>query len=162
MLFRSIWEVVLPQMMEHPWLGYGFSSFWLGLESAQSAYVWSVMKWNVPHSHNAFLDLVQEIGLVGLGVFLYGFIIAVRRSIAWLRWNSSYLALWPIAYLSFTFLSNLSEDSLLKQDNLFWLLYVSTWIFLSVTVPVLERSRTAVRSPVVSTPSGRLNMEGAR
>jgi O-antigen ligase len=160
----DLWEVVWPKMLEHPWLGYGYNSFWLGFESAQSADIWSIMKWNVPHSHNAFLDLVQELGLVGLGIFFWGFVIAVQRSIVWLRWNPSILGLWPITYLSFTLLSNMSEDAILKQDNMFWLLYVMTWLFLSATVPALQRSaRTASVTAIdTATIDPMLNLEGAR
>jgi len=35
----SIWAVVLDKISKHPWLGYGYKGFWLGMEG-ESADVW--------------------------------------------------------------------------------------------------------------------------
>lgn len=126
----EIWTAVIPKIMDHPILGYGYSSFWLGLESKPSADLWSILGWHVPHSHNGFLDLAEELGLVGLCLFLAGFARSMRRGLQWARTQREAIGLWPLAYLSFMFLFNLSESSILKQDNLFWVLYIATYVFL--------------------------------
>lgn len=125
----EIWNAVIPKVMEHPWLGYGYSSFWLGLESKPSADLWSILGWHVPHSHNGFLDLAAELGFAGLGLFLIGFFISMKHGLQWARSQRATIGLWPLAYLSFMFLFNLSESSILKQDNIFWVLYVATTVF---------------------------------
>lgn len=133
----EIWSAVLPKVMERPWLGYGYSSFWLGLESKSSADVWSILGWHVPHSHNGFLDLAAELGVVGLGLFFIGFFVTMKYGLRWARSQRTIIGLWPLAYLSFMFLFNLSESSLLKQDNIFWALYVATTVF------VMNQARSA-------------------
>lgn len=125
----EIWDAVIPKIMEHPWLGYGYGSFWLGMGGQASADLWSILGWPVPHSHNGFLDLVEELGFVGLGVFLAGFVLSARRGLIWARSQQSLIALWPLAYITFMFLFNLTEGSILRQDNLFWVLYVATTVF---------------------------------
>jgi exopolysaccharide production protein ExoQ len=125
----EIWNAVLPKIMEHPWLGYGYSSFWMGLESKPSADLWSILGWHVPHSHNGFLDLAAELGFVGLGLFLFGFFVSMKYGLQWARSQRGMIGLWPLAYLSFMFLFNLSESSILKQDNIFWALYIATTVF---------------------------------
>lgn len=127
----DIWIAVLPKIMDHPWLGYGYSSFWLGLESRSSADLWAMLGWHVPHSHNGFLDLAEELGVAGLGIFLLGFAVSMRRGLQWARLQGATLGLWPLAYLSFMFLFNLTEGSILRQDNLFWVLYVATFTFIA-------------------------------
>ena len=125
----EIWSAVLPKIMAHPWLGYGYSSFWLGMESQASADLWSILHWPVPHSHNGFLDLTEELGVVGLGLFLAGLVFSVNRGLRWARSQQAMIGLWPLAYISFMFLFNLSEGSILRQDNLFWVLYIATFVF---------------------------------
>jgi O-antigen ligase len=126
----EIWRAVIPKIMEHPWLGYGYSSFWMGLESKPSADLWSLLGWHVPHSHNGFLDLAAELGFVGVGLFLMGFFISMKYGLQWARSQRAVAGLWPLAYLNFMFLFNLSESSILKQDNVFWVLYVAISVFL--------------------------------
>jgi len=126
----EIWSAVLPKIMVHPWLGYGYSSFWLGMGGQASADLWSILGWPVPHSHNGFLDLVEELGLVGLGLFLAGLIVSLRRGLLWVRTQGELISVWPLAYISFMLLFNITESSLLRQDNLFWVLYITTSVFL--------------------------------
>ncbi|MCU1314384.1 MAG: O-antigen polymerase, partial [Acidobacteriaceae bacterium] len=137
----EIWNAVIPKVMEHPWLGYGYSSFWMGLESKASADLWSILGWHVPHSHNGFLDLAAELGFAGLGLFLVGFFISMKYGLQWARSQRAMIGLWPLAYLSFMFLFNLSESSILKQDNIFWVLYVAT------TVLVMSQARQVQPEP---------------
>jgi exopolysaccharide production protein ExoQ len=143
----DIWSALFPKIMDHPWLGYGYSSFWLGLESQPSSDLWSILHWHVPHSHNGFLDLVVELGVVGLGIFLAGFVMSIRRGLLWARIERSAIGLWPLVFLSFTFLFNLTEGSILRQDNLLWVLYVATSVFVVVETDLLlpELSQAGVR-----------------
>lgn len=145
----EIWTAVLPKIMAHPWLGYGYSSFWLGMEGQASADLWSLLHWPVPHSHNGFLDLTEELGIIGLGVFLAGFIVSVRRGFSWAHSERTIIGLWPLAYLSFMFLFNLSECSILRQDNLFWVLYIATAVFVvSKTQELATESLHEPASPI--------------
>jgi len=126
----DIWSAVIPKIMVHPWLGYGYASFWLGMGGQASADLWSILGWPVPHSHNGFLDLLEELGVVGLGLFLAGLIVSFRRGLLWIRTQRETIALWPLAYISFMLLFNLTESSILRQDNLFWVLYIATSVFI--------------------------------
>jgi exopolysaccharide production protein ExoQ len=138
----DIWSAVLPKILDHPWLGYGYSTFWMGMESQASADIWSILHWHVPHSHNGFLDLVEELGVVGLVLFLAGMIVSARCGLNWARQQSSIIGLWPLTYISFMFLFNLSEGSILRQDNLFWVLYVAATVF------VVNEARNVLPTPI--------------
>lgn len=126
----ELWSALVPKIIAHPWLGYGYSSFWLGMEGQPSADIWSILHWHVPHSHNGFLDLTEELGIAGLGLFLAGMILSARCGLYWARTQQAVIGLWPLTYISFMFLFNLSEGSILRQDNIFWVLYVATSVFI--------------------------------
>ena len=120
-----LWATVLYKIWQRPWLGYGYGGFWLGWEG-ESADVWRIVRWEVPHAHNGFLDLWLNVGLLGLAVFVLSFISAFFRSIALLRQskNKDILCFWPLAYLTFLLLVNLTESSLMRM-SIIWMLYVS-------------------------------------
>jgi exopolysaccharide production protein ExoQ len=148
----EIWSAVLPKIMAHPFLGYGYCSFWLGPDGQSSSDLWSILRWPVPHSHNGFLDLVEELGVVGLGLFLASFVVSARCGLRWARSQSSLIGLWPLAYLSFMFFFNLSEGSILRQDNLFWVLYIATSVFIVTETKQLAPELLQVRVSSVEMP----------
>lgn len=117
----ELWTLVIEKIGERPWGGYGFNAFWLGVGSP-SEIIWRELNWEVPHSHNGFLDLCLDIGLIGLLVFILAFSLVYLRGIAWVRFTRNTDSLWPITYLSFLVLANLTESSLLRQKFLIVLL----------------------------------------
>ncbi|MGB3190019.1 MAG: O-antigen ligase [Limnoraphis sp.] len=129
----DIWFWVGEMIEKRPLLGYGFKAFWNGLDGP-SAYIIRAARWDVPYSHNGVLDLLLDIGYVGLLLYIMGFVIMLVRSIRLARITSGLDGLWPLTYLTYIFLSNLSEGGLLGQNNLFWVLYTSLAIS-SITIP---------------------------
>lgn len=128
----DMWPYIIEMIEKHPWLGYGYNGFW-GDANAPAAYVWSAAKWMPPNSHNGFLDLWLELGLLGVIVFAIGFGQTLLRTLVWVRTNKSRESLWFLLYLTNLGLSNLSESSLLNRNDMFWLLYVSASFSLVMT-----------------------------
>lgn len=117
----DLWVAVLDKIGERPWLGYGYGGFWRSWEG-ESAQVLSTVRWAAPHSHNGFLDLWLDLGLLGLLTFALGFLAVCWRSVICLRLIRTSEGLLPIAYLTFLLLANLTESSLLRQNSL-WILF---------------------------------------
>jgi len=75
----SEWHKAWLMLLDNPWLGvgldnYGVRSFWMGIE-----YPWAVTEGTFPtHSHNFFMQIGAEFGLVALlfSVFLFLYVIA--------------------------------------------------------------------------------------
>jgi len=134
----EIWGIVLEKIGEHPWLGYGYKAFWLGW-GGESEDIWRELKWEVPHAHNGFVDLSLDLGLLGVAIFALSFIVVYLRAIAWVRLIKTTEGLWPITYLTFLLLANLTESSLLRQNSL-WILYVA------VTLSMQNRSDNLAES----------------
>ena len=120
----NMWPYILYMLQEHPWLGYGYNGFWNDWNSP-GAYIWYAIVWEAPNSHNGLLDLWLELGLLGVIVFLIGFVQTLRRGIAEFRSNTSEESIWALLYLTNLVMSNLTESSLLNRNDIFWLLYVT-------------------------------------
>lgn len=127
----DIWQVVLEKIGERPWLGYGYSGFWIGKEGG-AAEVWARTNWEAPHSHNGFLDLCLDLGILGVLAFMVSFLTGYSRALTRVRLTKTEEGIWPLIYLSFMLLYNLSESGILKQNDIFWVLYVAVNISLFV------------------------------
>lgn len=128
----AIWSAVMDKIQERPWLGYGYSGFWQGIHGENSSHVWYVAHWDAPYSHNGFLDLLLDLGLLGLIIYLVGFAIACIQAVTLVCQTKSANSFWPLIFLTFAFLSNFSDSTILKQNSIFWVLYVATTVSLSL------------------------------
>ncbi len=131
----DFWPLILDKIWEKPWLGYGFGAFWQGLDGP-SAYVWNASAFKAPNGHNGYLDLCLDLGLVGFAIYSIEFLSGIYRAIGYIRSVKTADAFLPILLLCLVILSNLTESSLVLQNNLLWTLQVST--FLSLCLPQLS------------------------
>jgi O-antigen ligase len=120
-----LWEAVVATAVQRPWLGYGFSAFWQGW-SGESGQVLSMIAFWVPHAHNGFLDLWLELGLFGLIVFVLGLLVALHQAVGLARRSTGGEGIWPLVFLTFFMLYNMTESTILKQNSIFWILYIAT------------------------------------
>jgi len=148
----ELWSAVVDMIGNCPWLGYGYSGFWLGREGG-SAYVLLVTLSNHPHAHNGFLDLWLDLGLLGVSVFTLGFFLTFVRAISWVRLSRTTEGLWPITYLMFMLLYNTTETTILVWNNVFWVLYVTTTLSLSIG-PKWQSKASRIRLTVSEQPRG--------
>ncbi|AOY79879.1 O-antigen ligase [Moorena producens JHB] len=137
----KLWPFVLDMIEKQPWFGYGYGSFWNGL-NGESAYVWRAVLWPAPNAHNGLLDLWLALGILGVLIYLIGFSFSLLRAIAWLRVSKTSENLWPLLFLTYTVLANITETSVMIQNNIFWVLYTS--VALSVLIP-LERQQNLLK-----------------
>jgi O-antigen ligase len=151
----EVWTAVLDiSIRERPWLGYGYSAFWLGWEGP-SAQIWQVVGEQVVHSHNGVLDLWLNLGLLGVVVFVLGFSRAFIRAMARARYTKTAEDLWPLAFLSFFFFYNTSESMILVQNSIYWVLYVSAVLSVSTQQ---GRYRNTSRISNISTRASKARM----
>jgi O-antigen ligase len=139
----ELWSVLLQEMQKYPWLGYGYSAFWLGWQG-ESGRVWSVLIWEPTYAHNGYLQLGLDLGLLGISVFVLGFSLYFGRSLIWARANQTATGMFPLAFLTFLLPYNMTDSIILQQNNIFWIFYVST--VLSMTLqPNLPAKPPATR-----------------
>lgn len=144
----ELWAMLLLWMQKHPWLGYGYSAFWLGWKG-ESGRLWSLLIWEPTYAHNGYLQLGLDLGLLGISVFVLGFLIYFGRALTWARANQSVEGMFPLAYLTFLLPYNVTDSIILQQNNIFWVLYVS--IVLSMVVqPDMQAKPSAIASKTLS------------
>jgi len=153
-----IWDILRETYIPaKPFLGYGRDAFW-------ESRLFSGLYFVPTHSHNGWYDMILDVGLVGLAVFL---ISAVR---AWIRvLRLAYGAqrgtyLWPLAFFTVMFINNMTESLMLYQINILWVIYLSICWSLQEThqlhkledsqTEIGDRPRFAPAPPASSAPSG--------
>jgi exopolysaccharide production protein ExoQ len=139
----DLWPAVLDKIWERPWFGYGFSGFWGG-GMTESAYIWRVTGWDPPNSHNGMLDVWLDLGLFGLSIYLIGFFTSLVGGLVLVRRNHASDAFWPVMYLLYFWFSNQTESAFLRQNDIYWLLYIV------VTFSLLTPKPSAKRIPELS------------
>jgi O-antigen ligase len=137
----QLWILSTMMALQDPWLGHGYNAFWLG-PGSPSERILAVVQWDAPHAHNGLLELWLELGLVGVVLFLAGFICYVGRAISFLRQNSAPESIWPLCFLVFMFVSNLTESDFLGRNTIFWIVYVAV-------VTGLRRVEGPLKQPIV-------------
>jgi O-antigen ligase len=119
----QLWAISVSSIELKPILGYGYSAFWM--VSAEALRINAVLRWTVPHAHNAYIDLALELGLVGLVLYVAAYIVALWRAVGYMRTDPEPGAKWPLVYFCFILLYSLTESSVLVPGSIFWMLFVA-------------------------------------
>ena len=103
--------------------------------------------WAVPYSHNGFLDVWVDLGLVGLVLIIASLIKAFLDAFYVIRKEHTPYAQWCLSIVILTILYNLDEGTLLAQTELSWVLYLLACTALAVDAKRL-REEASVLSPI--------------
>lgn len=69
-----LWEELLRSINERPLVGHGYLAFW---EKEKIDYLSALLKWEIPHGHNMYLDVLLDGGYIGLTLFLMIFVVSL-------------------------------------------------------------------------------------
>jgi exopolysaccharide production protein ExoQ len=137
----DLWLILPSYIAERPWLGYGFGAFWVA-DSANVALIWEAVGWAPPHAHNGWLDLLLELGVVGLTLMCLQILLivvnAIRAIVEGHEPDSQYLLMATLIILVF----NISESDLVRPGVM--------WILLVVAATALAKigaQRQPAKSP---------------
>lgn len=128
----DIWIAMWDLIAERPLTGYGFNAFWQGWDSVASARMWRILGWECPYGHNGFIDLMAELGAPCLILFILSFVTTYIKGISWLRLVPTAEGLWPLMYLTFMLIYNMTESTIMATNSIFWIIYVSTIFSMAV------------------------------
>ncbi|MGD0126627.1 MAG: O-antigen ligase family protein [Terriglobia bacterium] len=140
----DLWSAALISISRHPWLGYGFNAFWAGMQGKSYSVQLSVGSY-MGHSHCGFLDLTLDLGLLGLATFFAGYLVLSGRALQLVRRVPGPASYWLCAFLCLRVFYNLDDAALLRQDDIFWVLYAST----AVNISTFMRERFLSNVPVL-------------
>jgi exopolysaccharide production protein ExoQ len=137
-----IWEVVKEHIQYAPYLGTGYGAYWLGPFPSSPSYVFVPMMYFYPsEAHNGYLDVVNDLGLVGLIVVLAFVFWFIRQALQLMRIDRAQAALY-LALLFQQMVMNMSESE--------WFSRTSTFSVLILATICLSRGLLEVRQPVRS------------
>jgi O-antigen ligase len=122
----AVWSAVVDMIREHPWFGWGHGAFWRDWGGAGSNYVLRRAGWNPGYAHNGFLDQGVELGVVGVAALFVALANTGLKAFVWARRApATWLRLWPLGFIVFAVIANLTEGGLVQQNNYMWLLFVT-------------------------------------
>lgn len=123
----ELWGLILIAISHHPLLGYGFDSFWQGLQGDSLTIIRGV-GWLVPTAHNGYLDLLLGTGYIGALLFLPTLLLTAVRAVRYAAENTHKVVsvrYFPFAFLIFWLVYNLNESALLTRSGIQFLLFVA-------------------------------------
>jgi exopolysaccharide production protein ExoQ len=143
----TIWAFLLPSIMKHPLVGYGYMAFWQEGLKGESANVALSMNWpGIGYSENGLIDLLLGLGAIAVLLFLLIFGRAVRDAFYCFSKNRSPRVMWYISMLFFVTVSNIAAGQIFCPSNLGCILQVVTFVGLAQ-----ERKRLSCTPPSCST-----------
>jgi exopolysaccharide production protein ExoQ len=147
-----IWEGVLFFIKQSPWLGYGYGAVWIGKDYGIGSFISDPMNYYVVNSHNGYLDLLLEIGGVGLALVLLVVISILYKQFSNMgsspRLKSS--ELWPVVFLVTLVIYNSTEANLLVQNSIAWVFVA----FLGFAMPGINKSKDSVDRTLIGSQAG--------
>lgn len=147
---REIWDAVWGVASERPWLGWGYGAFWSSPDNALAAVPLIA---DTPHAHNGFLDVWLDVGLVGVLLLSLSLAVNFVRAFVAMRAERGGAAMWPLLFLLFFVLANLSESSVLARNSLFWIVYVAVSARLAVLAARRAPSAAVQAAPAQARPN---------
>lgn len=120
---REIWSMVLEAITKRPWLGYGYAAFWRGSDGPSADVV--INGWIPSSAHNGFLDLALDFGVIGPVLFAFALSGPILYSIRLAQRRNSPVELFPLIFLLFILLSNLTESRNVTPNTVIWVLFVT-------------------------------------
>jgi exopolysaccharide production protein ExoQ len=144
-----IWQLALEYINYRPWLGYGFGAFWQET-SADAQTFWTALGFKTPHAHNSWLEIMLGVGIIGVGVAVLGWLVAIYRTVRVATAPHAEHVAFCFALLAAIFFENLSEYEFFRAGRLMWALFVAVLTYLGREVAIARASRSVPRPPVMA------------
>ena len=149
----DIWRESFAAVLQRPLLGAGWDVFWMGPEADA---IRDLVHWQTPHSHNAFLDLALNTGLVGLGIFLASLFDCLRRALRYSRERDRPFNFWPLLFYSYILFYMFTETTTVDRHSLFNVLYCALSVSMTETARMKgtenEYEQELMYSAIISDP----------
>lgn len=128
-----MWELMFLEINRHLWFGIGYGGFWISDAAGASLEITRRLDWGPPtQAHNGYIDVVNELGLVGAALLLNIFRLHIIKIVRLFQRGMKSVAMFhSILFLSALIL-NYAESSFLRTTH-FW------WIILCVSIVTVHR-----------------------
>ncbi len=134
-VWRAVWMVI----QKRPFTGYGYG-FW-AQPSVTRSNIWLMANWEVPHSHNNWLDAGLQLGLVGVVISAFIWLSAIRRAMWLILLRDDHAALFYLAII-FACLTKSAVETVTFAPGI---LAVFWWVTCYIYIVRIARKRTTAR-----------------
>jgi exopolysaccharide production protein ExoQ len=142
----QIWKAVMDQVAHRPLIGYGFAAFWEPT-SVPALIIRKQAHWTVPTAHNGWIDLLVQVGWIGVGLCAAVFVINIAANLVRAARSNEYFAL---LFLLIFGAFSLTESFLEQQNSLFWTLFIAV-----LTHALMPAAARPMATPSAGTPAHR-------
>jgi O-antigen ligase len=118
---------------KQPYLGYGFNAFWYYYP--HRANMQSLIGWSNPPviSDNGFFDILINTGIIGFSLFCLFYLSLWYRSLRLLKNASNSFDLFPITFMVYTFVGNLSFSLIFETEA--YIMLIMMVLYFSLNTP---------------------------
>lgn len=130
----ELWPYVWKSFQEHLFFGVGYNSFWTGFNVETAAMVEQI-GWQATQSHNGYLDILNETGIIGASIFaLITLQMFVRMQRLFLVDKGSAMTMFLL--LITQLIANLVESSFARGTSPGWIIFLVIYVALAISVPM--------------------------
>ncbi|MCA1899930.1 MAG: O-antigen ligase family protein [Chloroflexi bacterium] len=117
-LFREVFPL-------HPWLGQGFGTIWADLDFR--LFMRDRVGWSYPVliGDNGFIDILLNLGLIGLALFLCVYLTAWAAAIRYSFRDPALESFFPALFMLYTLLANITFSLFMETEVFIWMVMVS-------------------------------------
>ncbi len=120
-----LWEDLFQRIfLQQPWLGYGYGALWTLKSFRIQMQIHHNWPYQIYFADNGFFDILLNLGLVGLLLFLATYIPLGFRSLRQAVASRSWIYFFPFLTFLYIFIGNLTYSFLLEVDQFVWMLLV--------------------------------------
>ncbi|QDJ48503.1 O-antigen ligase family protein [Bordetella hinzii] len=134
----EIWALVDIAIERHKLLGIGYSAFWVG-EGGPSQFIGDRLGWLPGQAHNGYLDILLDLGQVGMGLFLACLLWHVVSILRLYRIDREDAAM-HLGLCVTIMISNFSESQILRDTNFQNIMFIYSSLAISGRL-AMERAR---------------------
>lgn len=140
-----VWAYAEKMIQAKPVLGYGLGAFWTGGNSPGAVF-WAITHLGVPHAHNGYLQLMLDVGIVGMALFLLAIGVLLCRLMWLIRTYKQPTDVWALGFLGLYLMTNFAETWLWIGNEILPVLFVAATVRSNLTVRLLACSAHAAKT----------------
>jgi len=141
-----IWKIIKEHMNGAPYLGTGYGAYWTGPTPDSPSFVFIHLMYFYPaEAHNGYLEVVNDLGLVGLLALLAFVFWYMRQGIQLMRFDRNQAALY-LAFMYEQMVINMSESDWFSRSSSFAVVCLAT----TCTARALVEQRARSQQPLSS------------
>jgi exopolysaccharide production protein ExoQ len=131
-----IWDIIKEHIQFSPYLGSGYGAYWIGPIPTSPSYTFLQRMYFYPtEAHNGYLEIVNDLGFIGLILLLGYLALYLRQSLRLLRFDRNQAAL----YLAIFF-----QQAIINLSESCWLIVNAGLSFTVMTFATIALARSTI------------------